>query len=114
MTVASIKQADIAPIPLPSRHVGPIAHIQILVALSYNIAPEHMKSRYQGRNVTWPRQVAMFLARERTHHSLPAIGLYFGNRNHATVVHAIKIVKKRMASDPLYRADVEALRAALS
>jgi chromosomal replication initiator protein len=105
----------IEPVDLPSmRQYRPIAHIQAVVAISYGIPADKMKAASRSKAVVWPRQVAMYLARELTLQSLPAIGRLFGGRDHSTVIHAIKCVEKRMASDPLYRADVEALREALS
>lgn len=110
---------DLAPrpeaVPLPSRlpALCPVAFIQDTVALSYGIHPLLMRSPSRNRSVCWPRQVAMYLARELTHKSYPNIGKLFGNRDHSTAAYAMRAVEKRMASDPLYRADVETLREAL-
>ena len=49
--------------------------------------------------VAFARQVAMYLARELTDATLPAIGRAFGNRNHTTVMHACKRTAERMAAD---------------
>ena len=49
--------------------------------------------------VAWPRQVAMYLARELTDQTLPAIGRAFGGRNHTTVMHACKRTAARIAED---------------
>lgn len=104
------------PVALPSRSTQfrPIGRIQATVALSYDLSLDLMTSAYRWRKAAWPRQVAMYLVRELTDHSLPSIGRHFGNRDHTTVLHACRAVQKRMAFDPLYRADVEALRAALA
>jgi chromosomal replication initiator protein len=56
----------------------------------------------------------MYLTRQLTKRSLPCIGRAFGHRDHTTVLYAIRSVEKRMEADPLYRADVEALRKALT
>ena len=50
-------------------------------------------------SVAWPRQVAMYLARELTDQTLPAIGRAFGGRNHTTVLHACKRTAERIAAD---------------
>ena len=50
--------------------------------------------------VAWPRQVAMYLARELTDQTLPAIGRAFGGRNHTTVLHACKRTAERIAERP--------------
>lgn len=106
-------------IPFPAERIalpsfGIIARIQNLVANSYGIPPEAMRSESRVRDDAWPRQVAMYLARSITGKSFPCIGREFGNRDHTTVMFAIDQVEKRMAQDPIYRADVEALRAALA
>ena len=49
--------------------------------------------------VTWPRHVAMYLSRELTDQTLPAIGRAFGDRNHTTVLHACKRTAERISID---------------
>lgn len=98
-------------IPLPS--MCRIVHVRNLVANSYEIPLAAMHSNSRVRDHAWPRQVAMYLCRETLGTSLPKIGREFGHRDHTTVIKAIKAVKSRMASDPIYRADVEALQEAL-
>ena len=98
-------------VPLPS--FGMVARIQNLVANSYNIPQDRMRSASQEREYAWPRQVAMYLARQVTGKSFPVLGREFGNRDHTTVIFAIAAVERRMAADPIYRADVDALREAL-
>jgi chromosomal replication initiator protein len=105
------------PIELPSRtrvSHRPTTQIQELVAVSYGLHPKHMVSPERRRDIAWPRQIAMYLTRQLTQRSLPSIGEAFGHRDHTTVIHAIKAVEKRMQADPLYRADVQALRKALT
>ena len=53
-----------------------------------------------GRNLAWPRQIAMYLAREHTAETLPAIAARFGGRNHTTVLHACRRAAERLAVDP--------------
>ena len=55
-----------------------------------------MHSKKRNRNIARPRQIAMYLARELTKASLNEIGEAFGGRDHGTVLHACKLVKKRM------------------
>lgn len=111
--------AEIIPFASPVERValpsmGRIARIRNLVANSYEIPLAAMRSNSRVRDHAWPRQVAMYLCREMLGISLPKIGREFGHRDHTTVIQAIKAVKSRMAADPIYRADVEALREALS
>ena len=60
---------------------------------------EQLLSTSRAAPVTWPRQVAMYLARELTEETLPAIGRAFGGRNHTTVLYACRRTAERMASD---------------
>jgi chromosomal replication initiator protein len=110
-SIESLMRNNLA-IPLPSRTCGMVALIQATVADSYGIARDRMKSAARDRPVAWPRQIAMYLARELTGFSLPSIGRMF-NRDHTTVMYAIRQVEARIAYDPEQRADVRALREAL-
>ena len=64
--------------------------IQEVVALHFKIKNDDMTSKRRIRNVTVPRQIAMFLCRELTDWSLPKIGEVFGGRDHTTVIHSCK------------------------
>ena len=71
-----------------------IDNIQRSVAEYYKIKMADMLSKRRNRSVARPRQVAMSLSKELTNHSLPEIGDAFGGRDHTTVMHACKQVKK--------------------
>jgi chromosomal replication initiator protein len=77
-----------------------VAEIQHRTAEAFGITVEALVSTSRGAAIAWPRQVAMYLARELTSHSLPAIGHEFGGRNHTTVLHACKRTAQRIADDP--------------
>jgi chromosomal replication initiator protein len=66
----------------------------------FGITRAELLSDGRSRRITWPRQLAMYLSREYTPQSLPAIGQAFGGRNHTTVMHACKRAAARLASDP--------------
>ena len=76
-----------------------IEHIQAAVCEHFGLAHEELLSGSRAARIAWPRQVAMYLAREHTEASLPAIGAAFGGRNHTTVMHAVKRAEQRMAAD---------------
>ena len=61
---------------------------------------DDLLSPSRAAQVAWPRQVAMYLSRELTDQTLPAIGAAFGGRNHTTVMHACRRTAERLASDP--------------
>jgi chromosomal replication initiator protein len=90
-----------------------IAEVQAVVGERFGVTREELLSATRTGRIAWPRQVAMFLAREETDASLPAIGAAFGGRNHTTVLHAIKRTKERTASDVEAREAVRALTALL-
>jgi chromosomal replication initiator protein len=76
-----------------------IETIQKKVAEHFDIRLADMTSKRRPENIAFPRQVAMFLARQMTESSLSTIGEAFGGRDHGTVLHACRLVKDRMEVD---------------
>jgi chromosomal replication initiator protein len=66
----------------------------------FGVSMDQLLSTSRAAPVAWPRQVAMYLSRELTDQTLPAIGRAFGGRNHTTVLHACRRTAERIASDP--------------
>lgn len=89
-----------------------IAAIQEVVAEWFCISLIEMRSDRRARRVARPRQIAMFLARELTTQSLPAIGRRF-QRDHTTVMHAINKVQQLIAVNRDIAATIDAIRQAL-
>jgi chromosomal replication initiator protein len=87
-----------------------IEDIQKRVAEYYNIKVSEMSSARRAQMVARPRQVAMYLAKQLTQRSLPEIGRKFGNRDHTTVMHAVRKVDQLRQSDAGFAEDVELLR----
>jgi chromosomal replication initiator protein len=83
--------------------------IQKKVADHFDIRLADMTSRRRPENIAFPRQVAMFLARQMTDHSFHSIGEAFGGRDHGTVLHACRLVKDRMEVDAGVRQTVQYL-----
>jgi chromosomal replication initiator protein len=77
-----------------------VGDIQQRTAEAFGISVDALVSTSRTSAVAWPRQIAMYLARELTSQSLPAIGHAFGGRNHTTVLHACKRAADRIAADP--------------
>jgi chromosomal replication initiator protein len=77
-----------------------VREIQEQTAEAFGISVEALVSASRVGSLAWPRQVAMYLARELTDQTLPAIGREFGGRNHTTVLHAYKRTAERIAGDP--------------
>jgi chromosomal replication initiator protein len=88
--------------------------IQKRVADHYQIRHSDMTSKRRPNNIAIPRQIAMYLARTLTKHSLQEIGDAFGGRDHGTVIHACKAVDNMMEQDSTVRGSVEFLKNQLS
>ncbi len=73
--------------------------IQDVVANYYNLSIQELKSQRRTRNVSFPRQIAMYLSRKMTDMSLPKIGDEFGGRDHTTVIHAYEKISKALKTD---------------
>lgn len=86
-----------------------IDNIQRMVAEYYKIKVSDLHSKRRSRSVARPRQVAMYLAKDLTHHSLPEIGEVFGGRDHTTVLHACRKIKELLESDADIKEDVKNL-----
>lgn len=86
-----------------------LADIQRLACKQFGVTAEELLSSSRAARVAWPRQVAMYLARELTSESLPAIGRHFGGRDHTTVMHACRRTNERISTDAASRASVHKL-----
>jgi chromosomal replication initiator protein len=91
------------------RQAVTIDFIQKRVAEHYDIRLADMTSKRRPENIAFPRQVAMYLARQLTESSLASIGDAFGGRDHGTVMHACRQVKDRMEVDANVRQAVSYL-----
>jgi len=91
-----------------------IETIQKKVVDYYHLRMADMLSRRRPANIAFPRQVAMYLSRILTEHSLQEIGSAFGGRDHGTVIHACKTVENMMDQDDSIKYAVEYLNEELS
>ena len=78
------------------------------VSGQFNVSLKEMQSRTRKKAIVFPRQVAMYLSRTHTPQSLADIGKAFG-RDHATVLHSIKVVTDRIARDVSVSAQLDLL-----
>jgi chromosomal replication initiator protein len=92
-----------------ARQKRTVSEIQSTVSRHFGLSREELLSPTRTAHIAWPRQVAMYLARELTGESLPAIGRQFGGRDHTTVLHAWRRTSTRIASDSASREAVEKL-----
>jgi len=91
-----------------------IETIQKRVADHFQIRHSDMTSKRRPNNIAIPRQIAMYITRELTKHSLQEIGDAYGGRDHGTVIHACKAVNNMMEQDATTRSSVEFLKTQLS
>ena len=101
---------------LAAQHPQPIsiATVQQCVARYFGLRPADLIGKTRSRNVAFPRQIAMYLARILTDASLPAIGEEFGGRDHTTVLHACEKIKAQLATDPSLAATLKELQAQIT
>ncbi len=86
-------------------------HIRRAVATRWQVREEALSSKRRTKDLTVPRQVAMYLIRDLLDYSLVHIGQLFGGRDHSTVIHSIRKVEDAMSADAEFRQTVEGVRA---
>ena len=87
--------------------------IQNTVSNFFNIPIAEMLSQRRSRPLARPRQIAMYLAKKLTTRSLPEIGRRFANRDHTTVIHAVKTITRLSEKDDEMKKNIEQLRSLL-
>ena len=87
--------------------------IQNVVSNFFNIPLSEMLSQRRSRPLARPRQIAMFLAKKMTSRSLPEIGRRFANRDHTTVIHAVKTITRLSEQDDEMKKNVSQIKSLL-
>jgi chromosomal replication initiator protein len=100
--------------PRPASAAPTLADIQAATSAALGVTRESLLAQDRRPKVALARQVAMYLARELTDASLPAIGKEFGGRNHTTVMHAHRRIAGSIATDTATAAAVHGVRSRLS
>ncbi len=95
-------------------HTVTIDRIQRMVAERYDIRLSELLGRGRPKLIAEGRQVAMYLTREMTKISLVEVGKVFGNRDHGTVIHAVKVIVGRMEDSEDFRTMIADLRAKIA
>lgn len=73
--------------------------IQKVVAEYFQISVEDLKSKKRNSNISFPRQIAMFLCRKFTDESFPRIGIEFGGKDHSTVMHSCEKIEREIKTN---------------
>ena len=87
--------------------------IQNVVSNYFNIALSEMLSQRRSRPLARPRQIAMYLAKKMTSRSLPEIGRRFANRDHTTVIHAVKTITRLSEQDDEMKKSINQIKSLL-
>ena len=87
--------------------------IQNVVSNYFNIALTEMLSQRRSRPLARPRQIAMYLAKKMTTRSLPEIGRRFANRDHTTVIHAVKTITRLSEQDEEMKKNINQIKSLL-
>ena len=87
--------------------------IQNVVSNYFNIPLNEMLSQRRSRPLARPRQIAMFLSKKMTARSLPEIGRRFANRDHTTVIHAVKTITRLSEQDDEMKKNINQIKSLL-
>ena len=87
--------------------------IQNVVSNFFNITLNDMLSQRRSRPLARPRQIAMYLAKKMTSRSLPEIGRRFANRDHTTVIHAVKTISRLSDQDDEMKKNINQIKSLL-
>ncbi|MEJ2539854.1 MAG: helix-turn-helix domain-containing protein, partial [Gemmatimonadota bacterium] len=98
--------------PDPTAGLTP-EHLKRIVAKEWDVKVEALASRRRTKDLTVPRQVAMFFLKELLHLPLVQIGDLFGGRDHSTVIYSIQKVEDSCNQDPNFKHRVEEIRSRL-
>jgi chromosomal replication initiator protein len=87
-----------------------IEDILRIISRHFGVSKQDLLSQRRHRSVVWPRQIGMYLAKQLTQRSLPEIGRRFGNRDHTTVLHAIRKIEGVVQGDAGLKDELEELK----
>ena len=90
-----------------------ISTIQQIVSREWGVTPEGLRSKTRTKNLTLPRQIAMYLTRELLGTQLMEIGHAFGGRDHSTVIHSIEKITDATQRDAVFKTRVDKIRTML-
>ena len=91
-----------------------IEDILKVISRHFGVSRSDILSQRRHRSVVWPRQIGMYLAKQLTSRSLPEIGRRFGNRDHTTVLHAIRKIEGELDGNTRLKDEIEDLKKQLS
>jgi chromosomal replication initiator protein len=93
----------------PKQNNVTIETIQKVVAEYFSLSYTDLKGKKRTKAVSFPRQLAMFIAREITEYSTTELGLEFGGRDHTTVMHGCQKIEERLKAEPSLESTIQKL-----
>ena len=104
-----LAQEVLANILGPDERRVSVEDIQRRVAEVFTVKPQDLRAKIRTKAVAFPRQVAMYLARQLTSDSYADIGRGFGGKDHTTVLHAVKKIEALLHDDPKFQRTLDAI-----
>jgi chromosomal replication initiator protein len=86
-----------------------IDHIQRKVAEFFGIKLSDLRAQNRTKAIAFPRQIAMYLARQLTHASLSEVGRAFGGKDHTTVLHGVEKIQGMLQEDPKFKKTIDSI-----
>jgi len=86
-----------------------IEQIQRKTADFFTVKLSDMRAKNRTKAIAFPRQIAMYLARQLTHASLAEVGRAFGGKDHTTVLHAVEKIQRLLQEDPKFKKTLDSL-----
>ena len=90
-----------------------VEKIQKIICHRFKIKTSQLKSKNNSPKIAFPRQIAMYLAKELTNSSLPEIGKKFGGKHHTTVIHSIRKIERMRNDDPEFNKEINSLMSSI-
>jgi len=81
--------------------------VALQIAKKFNVTMADLKSKNRNKDVSNARQVACYLMKKLTHHSLQAIGQFFNGRNHSTIIHSISTIEELCKNDRTFAIKIQ-------
>lgn len=107
-------QSEVALVSAPTQQLMCVSDIQRVVCNHFRVTNADLLSKDRHKSVAFARQVAMYLCRQRLKSSFPELGRAFGNRDHTTVMSAVRRVETLRKRDPQVNAHLEAIEQRLA
>ena len=87
-----------------------VHRIQKIVSEYFQISVEDIRSKKRSSNISFPRQIAMYLCRTMTNESFPKIGIEFGGKDHSTVMHSVEKIEQEIRENKDLANTIEKLK----